>query len=379
MSQLAPARPDTAAQWFLDRGVPAVLGPRARWTHVLARSATGLAGYAALSVVNLLVAVLSGGDDIDVDGDPTVIEWLVLLLLGLIVPAIVAAAWGASRVRAPGARRRIAVTAIAVAVLCDLYPAGPVDLLTDLVIDAAVVVAIVVATGLGVGSVLTWAGRTTLAHLASAGALAARALPVVLLTVLVFFNGPVWSMAGELSTDRFWLIVAFMTTLAISFLTMSMRERVRSLTTAPAGRGGGDALLTGSPFAGEVRSGAAPPLSTGERFNLLLVAVASQVIQILTVALVTMALFFVLGLIVVSPAVLTRLTAGHTDRATFLDVTWPVPLALLHVVLFLGGLTFMYLSARAATDPEHRVSFLDPLIEDLRVTLVARDVFRAVP
>lgn len=376
MSPSAPALPDTAARWFLDRGVPAVLGPRARWADVLPRSAAGLAGYAALSVVNLLVAVLSGGNDIDIDTDPTMAEWLVLLLLALIVPAMVAAAWAASRVRIPAARLTVAVTAIAVAVLCDLYPAGPLDLLTDLLIDVSVVVAILAATGLGVGSILVWGVRTTLAHLASTGALAARALPVVLLTVLVFFNGPVWSTAGELTTDRFWLIVAFMAALAISFLTMSMRDRVRPLTTEPTGRAGDAALLVGSPFEGRAGSGTAPPLSTGERFNLLLVAVASQVIQTLTVALVTMAMFFVLGLIVASPAVLTRLTAGHTERAVFADVTLPIPVALVHVVMFLGGLTFMYLSARAATDPEHRTSFLEPLIEDLRVTLVARDVFR---
>jgi hypothetical protein len=34
--------------------------------------------------------------------------------------------------------------------------------------------------------------------LASAGGLFARALPVVLLTVLVFFNGYVWAMATKI-------------------------------------------------------------------------------------------------------------------------------------------------------------------------------------
>jgi hypothetical protein len=44
--------------------------------------------------------------------------------------------------------------------------------------------------------------------------------------------------------------------------------------------------------------------------------------------------------------------------------------------MFLGALTFMYVSARAAGDGEYRAQFLDPLMDDLRLTLVARDRYR---
>jgi hypothetical protein len=54
-------------------------------------------------------------------------------------------------------------------------------------------------------------------------------------------------------------------------------------------------------------------------------------------------------------------------------MTIPVPNALIQVTLFLGALTFMYLSARAVSDSEYRSHFLDPLIDDLRLTLVARN------
>jgi hypothetical protein len=46
------------------------------------------------------------------------------------------------------------------------------------------------------------------------------------------------------------------------------------------------------------------------------------------------------------------------------------------MTLFLGALTFMYISARAAGDAEYRSTFLDPLIDDLHTTLVARDRYR---
>jgi hypothetical protein len=37
----------------------------------------------------------------------------------------------------------------------------------------------------------------------------------------------------------------------------------------------------------------------------------------------------------------------------------------------------MYDSARAVVDGEYRARFLDPLIDDLKLTLVARDRYRA--
>lgn len=58
-------------------------------------------------------------------------------------------------------------------------------------------------------------------------------------------------------------------------------------------------------------------------------------------------------------------------------MTIPVPQALIHVTMFLGALTFMYVSAKSVSDSDYRVQFLDPLTDDLRLTLVARDRYRA--
>jgi hypothetical protein len=45
--------------------------------------------------------------------------------------------------------------------------------------------------------------------------------------------------------------------------------------------------------------------------------------------------------------------------------------------MFIGAMTFMYVSARAVGDGEYRSQFLDPLIDDLHLTLVARNRYRA--
>lgn len=93
--------------------------------------------------------------------------------------------------------------------------------------------------------------------------------------------------------------------------------------------------------------------------------------------MVTSAIFFTLGLLALSPDLLTDWTRGGSAQGTAFGVTLPVPQSLIHVTMFLGALTFMYVSARAVGDGEYRSEFLDPLIDDLRFTLVARNRYRA--
>jgi hypothetical protein len=118
------------------------------------------------------------------------------------------------------------------------------------------------------------------------------------------------------------------------------------------------------------------PLKRAERVNVVFVLAASQFAQILVVAVVTATIYLILGLIVLSPELLNEWTHTYKSTATMLGLTLPVPDSLIHMTLFLGALTFMYISARAAGDAEYRSTFLDPLIDDLRTTLIARNRYR---
>ena len=115
------------------------------------------------------------------------------------------------------------------------------------------------------------------------------------------------------------------------------------------------------------------PLKKSERLNVVFVLAVSQLAQIMVVAVVTTAIYVILGLIVLSPELLNEWTHTYKSSATVLGFTLPVPDSLIHMTLFLGALTFMYISARAAGDAEYRSTFLDPLIDDLSTTLVARN------
>jgi len=134
--------------------------------------------------------------------------------------------------------------------------------------------------------------------------------------------------------------------------------------------------LADTPFAGMPDTPDFAPLKRTERLNVVFVLAASQLAQIMVVVVVTATIYLILGLIVLTPSLLNQWTHTYTSTATVLGFTVPVPDSLIHMTLFIGALTFMYISARAAGDAEYRSTFLDPLIEDLRTTLIARNRYR---
>ena len=379
-AEVTPSQPlDRAAaeSWFLSRGLPSVLTRRARWRRLWRRSAPALACIATLVVGAAALTAATGPTYVDIDDSPTPTEWLILVVLALIVPAAVLVGWLVSRIVDPRRRRVASTVAVGAMLATTLLSTSLADGFDTVANVGWLVLATLALNGLGVGSVLGWATKLTVTHLASAGALVARALPVVLLTVLVFFNTYVWSMATNLSRDRMWLIVDLMALLAVSFLVSGIVERVRPLLASRAVHKADAPRLSDTPFAAMPDPVRGVPLSRRERLNVVFVVAASQIIQIAMVALVTAGIFMVLGLLVLSPDLLPVWTANGPDQGKLFGMLLPIPQPLIHVTMFLGALTFMYVSARAVGDGEYRTQFLDPLVDDLRLTLVARSRYRA--
>jgi hypothetical protein len=379
-----PARAEdrvAAEQWFLRHGLPSVLTQRARWRRLWWRSAPALAALAVVLAAFRIVTLFSGGREIDIDTHPTPAEWAILAVLLGALPVAACAAKLASCVVSPRGRSLTVAVSLAVCVLADLVSGKPLTVLTELASTAAAVAVVLAIIGLGIGSVLGWSVRLTLTHLKSVGALAVRALPVLLLTVLVFFNGPVWSMATTISRGRMWLLVGFMLTIAGAFLFTGVVERVRPTLTSAVVREADIEQLKGTPFdAMPDPAGGdhlAIPLSRRERFNVTFVVAVSQFVQIGVVALVTSVIFLVMGLVMLTPELLARWTVNGDEQGTWLGMGLPIPQALIHVTMFVGALTFMYVSARSVGDGEYRSHFLDPLIDDVRVVLLARGRYRA--
>ncbi|BBX02655.1 hypothetical protein BST36_10700 [Mycolicibacterium moriokaense] len=366
-----------ADAWFLDHGLPAVLRPGRLVRRLWPRSAPALAAFAVFMVNSAVVVQVTGKHTINIEGEPTRTEWFVLGLLVLVLPLASLVGWLVSRISTVHGRTVAAAVSVVVGVAGGVI-GGPSDrLLADLIFEAVVIAAILALTASGLGSVMSWTARMTISHLAAVGSLMIRALPVMLLTILVFFNSPVWLMAANVSRPRMWLAIVFLSLVAAAFVVAVTVDRFEPVIEAPDASVR-DTRLAGTPFSAMPDPSQTQALNRAERLNVMFVLAVSQLAQIFVVAVVIALIFLVLGLILISPDLLGALTQGKgPSDGTVLGMTIPVPQPLIHVTMFLGALTFMYVSARSAGDGEYRKQFLDPLSEDLRLTLVARSRYRA--
>ena len=366
-----------ADAWFLDRGLPAVLRPGALVRRLWPRSAPALAGFAVFMANSALVVAVTGKHTIDINGHPTRTEWFVLALLILVLPIAVLVGWLVSRIPTVPGRTVAATVATTVAVAGGVLGGPSPRILVDLIFEAIVIAAILALTACGAGSILGWAAQMTTSNLAAAGSMVTRALPLLLLTILVFFNSPVWLMAATVSRPRLWLALAFLTAIAAVFVVSVSRDRVKPMLDSDEPAHDHSVRLAGTPFETMTDPASARPLSRVERLNVRFVVAASLLSQILIIAAMTSLLFLILGLILLSPELLAAWTRNGSSDGTVLGMTIPVPDSLIQITFFLGALTFMYISARTVSDEDYRTRFFDPLIDDLRLTLTARNRYRA--
>lgn len=354
-----------------------MLRPGALVRRLWPRCAPALAAFAVYMGNSILVVLVTGKHAIDINGEPTRTEWFVLGLLIVVLPVAATVGWRVSRIRSARIRTVVSSVSVGVAIAAGVLGGPSARVLTNFVFEGIVIVAALALTACGVGSILGWGLRTAMENVASIGALFVRALPVVLLTVLVFFNTYVWSMASTISRGRLWLALIFLALIAIAFITSATVERVRPMLEGDRESSDDNVRLTGTPFEKMPHPAAGYPLSRTERTNVVFVLATSQVLQVGVVAIVASLIFFVLGLILLSPELLAQWSRGGPADGQILGMTLPVPQSLIQISMFLGAMTFMYISARAVGDNDYRTRFLDPLIDDLRLTLVARSRYRA--
>ena len=373
------AESDAAERWFLARGLPAVLRPGALVHRVWSRSAPALAAMAVFAVNSIIAVTVSGMHTIDIDGRPNLAEGFVLAMLVLVLPSAAVTGWFVAKVESTPRRVLIATLSLAIVALGAVFGGPSARIGVNLTFWGAAVATVLALTATGVGSIMGWAAELTLTNLAYVAGMFVRALPVVLLTFLVFFNTYVWLMTSLISRGRLWLGMSFLFLIAAAFLVSSTMTEVRPLLSAPAAVAGDADRLVGTPFEGVPDKSDSRGLSIGERINTVFVVAASQIVHVFTVAIMTGMVFFILGMILVSPPVLDAWTRGNgRPDGHLLGMTLPIPDSLIQTTMLLTAITFMYLAAKAVTDTQYRAQFLDPILDDLRLTIVALGRYRSM-
>lgn len=87
-------------------------------------------------------------------------------------------------------------------------------------------------TYLGFGSIAGWAFRFAWAQFGALGTLMSRALPLLMITLLVYFSGELWQLSARMTRRRLWQVIGFLALVALIFVVSTIRDEVRALTVS---------------------------------------------------------------------------------------------------------------------------------------------------
>jgi hypothetical protein len=238
-------------------------------------------------------------------------------------------------------------------------------------------------TYLGFGSIAGWAFRFAWVQLGALGTLMSRALPLLMLTVVVYFTGELWQLAARMTRQRLWEVIGFLAAVALLFVVATIRDEVRALRDDRAGPSDPRELLAGTPLADQVdHDPIRTPLSRAEQFNVVAVMVVSQAIQVVFFTAGLFAFFLALGIIAIPDDVAVLWSSEETCAVgqppcagTWFGVHIPIPQTVVHTSLFVAVLSGLYFTVSTSVDPLYRQRFFEPLIADVAVSLAGRDAY----
>jgi len=379
--------------WFRRRGLPLVVRSEKRGSRLLQRSVPALVFLLTvdplLSLLAVLIDVPVAEFERRVNNPAYVFGLLAVTVAALVVP--VALGFLASKVMPRiGTRGRwivagtVLVLNVAVLPLIDWRTGLRAYLWVSLTINVVATLLVLFAVYFGAGSILGWGLRKALSELGAVGKMATKALPLLILVVIfAFFSTEMWQIADALQRWRLWLVVLLFAVLAVLFMAARLDEELRKMidkvSTDPVDDLAG--VLRDTPLAGFTTDQpvVAPKLSRGERANISLVLFLAQLLQIAVLTVLVFGVLIVLGALAIDWTVIdVWLGPGKSkEPGSLFGIDLPLPRALVQVSLFLSVFSGLYFTASAATDQHYREAFFDPLLDDVRVSLAARQVYLA--
>ncbi|MGI5129241.1 hypothetical protein ACQEVB_20720 [Pseudonocardia sp. CA-107938] len=379
---------DEVEAWFRGRGLPLIVHRSEQRRALITRTAPAVVFLAGIFVILIVLYGIGTAPEAEDPTEPTIgyVDTVILLplvpLTFLVLPSL--AAWVTR-----GLLRRLSGTVgltvgcVIVVVAASLVPvlaeANDFAPYLDAVITAVTVVALLLLlTRLGVGAIVVWASRKALQQVRGVGAMASRVLPLLLLAVLLaFFTGELWQAANSLSRAQMWVVVAFLAVIALGFMITTFSDELPALREASRTRTDLATRLQDTPLAGCTAPAGRNRLTRPERLNVVLVLFLAQAVQVVAFAAVVFAFFVVFGLLMITPATMESYLAGapHAE-ATLFGLPIPVSNALFQVSLFLAAFSGLYFTASKTTDERYRQAFYEPLIDEIALSLAARDIYR---
>ena len=184
-------------EWFLHRGLPLVLTRRVRSRALIERSAPMVSGVGAVISLTMMLAELT-------DGDP---DFGYVIRLGVLTLLLIAAPFALYLLHQTGTtlgeagRRSAALLVMALFVFGLPFAASGFSGFAAAEAFGFAIVALLAIwlTYLGFGSIALWAFRFAWVQVGALGTLMSRAVPLLMITVVVYFTGELWQLAARMT------------------------------------------------------------------------------------------------------------------------------------------------------------------------------------
>lgn len=371
---------EQAHEWFLHRGLPLVLTRRVRSRGLIERSAPMISSVGALTALTMLLAEVTG----DAPNYAYAVRLGIIAAVLLAAPFVLYALHRRSTTLGEATRRwgAWAVMALFVVVMPVTVSGWSGAAAAEAPLFVLISLLAIWLTYLGFGSIAAWAFRFAWVQLGALGTLMSRALPLLMLTVVVYFTGELWQLSARMSRQRLWETIGFLALVALVFMVTTIRDEVQALRDDRAERTDTVRLLGGTPFDGLPPAGEKTPLSGGEQINVVAVMVVAQAIQVVLFTAGLFAFFLALGVITVPYDVIVLWSSEDACQigqppcaGTWFGIHIPIPQTVVHMSLFVAVLSGLYFTVSTSVDPLYRQRFFDPLIADVAVSLAGRDAY----
>jgi hypothetical protein len=364
---------DEVERWFVRRGLPHFQEGYDARTDIWTRALPVLLGWYVIGALNALDVDASVGHNLGV---------------GVIAAGILVATWVLANLlrRRPAFEvpRKVGAWELAVIVVGPVIPslvtAQWQDAAETFVAGLVVLVVVYAATSYGLVAMVRWALSETKDLLGTLLALFTRALPLLLVAVLVLFlTAESWQVFGNLVGLAYPLALALLFVIGAGFVVARLPgdldavahfdswaevDRLSQATPAvalqppPEGIGPDDIA----------------PLDRRQWLNVALVTLFGQGVQVTLVGLAVGAVLTAFGVLAVSEATVVSWTGSANVLASLTVGGDPLALTEQHlrVAGFLAAFSALTFTVYLATDETYRVEFREEVVGDIRQSFAVR-------
>jgi hypothetical protein len=209
--------------------------------------------------------------------------------------------------------------------------------------------------GIGLLSIVSWAGRRVIDQLAASLVLLTRAVPILLIfMLLLFLTTEMWQVFSDISNVGLAGVIALFLALGSVFIASRLPREVREL---------------------ERDVGVEPGLRRRQRFNVGLVMFVSQGLQVLVVSLLVGLFFVAFGALAITPHVVEEWI--NESPHAIAGQAW-LSVELIKVSGALAAFGGLYYAISVLTEETYRKEFLEDVETSLRETFDDRARYLAL-